>query len=98
MNTRKEDAETMKKAESENTESAKDEEWLKQRWAPWSPEGERQECRDDLKAELGQSREKQVPAEAQEQENLCRPSLKALEEALAEESERMRAAYRKAGL
>ena len=84
--------------EPKNTDPTTDEEWLKQRWAPWCPEGERQDYLDDLKSQLQQSRQKQAPAGEGNRENLCRSSLKALEETLAEESERMRAAYRRAGL
>ena len=82
----------------EKTDRPTDEEWLKQRWAPWCPEGERQDYLDDLKAQLQHSRQQQEPAGEENRENLCRSNLDALEEALTEENERMRAAYRRAGL
>ena len=84
--------------EPKSSNPTADEEWLRQRWAPWCPERERQGYLDDLKAQLQQSGQENVPTEEGSGENICRSSLQALDEALAEENERMRAAYRRAGL
>ena len=88
----------MKTNEPKNIDRITDEEWLKRRWTGWWPEEERQDYLDDLKAHLLRSREKLASPGDADRENLCRSSLEDLEEALAEEHERMRAAYRRAGL
>ena len=76
----------------------REEQWLRQRWASRYPDKAGEAAGKGRVRRQGATQRTAGGPARNEEENLCRPSLEALEETLVEEQERMRAAYRRAGL